>query len=145
MIKLLLFVLAISNISAAYVVRNIPRNNEIVTHEHPYPPHPVKLDLATVGKVDKVCIRWYDYTQEEVKRDCDFDLNGEIQKVSPSFAIGYAFTYETSFKNGGTLNVQEPVFWWDGWVGMAYCNYLVKDKSDIVSYKYSIQWKECRN
>ncbi|CAI2185079.1 17415_t:CDS:2 [Funneliformis geosporum] len=98
----------------------------INTSSHPYPiqeesyrTHPVhRVALNPRGtEANKICIHWYDYTQQEKLSECDISIREPTSKTSPDWSIGY----KLSIHDTGTFH-RGPFFWWDGWVNGIYCN-----------------------
>ncbi|RHZ58758.1 hypothetical protein Glove_368g29 [Diversispora epigaea] len=116
-LSLLLVLLSFTGISTAYVIRN----TSLVESYYTYPTHHFELSVrGNTADLKRVCLHWINGNQEEVEHDCSLKTHGTSSMTSPYYAAGYKF----SFHLDSTTIHAGPYFWWDGWIGMAYCNDL---------------------
>ncbi|CAB4489011.1 uncharacterized protein OCT59_024738 [Rhizophagus irregularis] len=92
----------------------------LINTSYSYPQHRVAFNPRGVNSViNRICIHWYDYHQNEISTECDIPAELFSSKTSPAnWSIGYKLSIHTvagTFHNG-------PYFWWDGWVNGIYCN-----------------------
>ncbi|CAB4392735.1 unnamed protein product [Rhizophagus irregularis] len=90
------------------------------SYSYLYPQHRVAFNPRGYASIiNKICIHWYDYHQNEISTECDITADEPSSKTSPAnWSIGYKLSIHTeagTFHNG-------PYFWWDGWVNGIYCN-----------------------
>ncbi|CAI2171800.1 1497_t:CDS:2 [Funneliformis geosporum] len=106
----------------------------INTSSHPYPIQEETIRTYPVHRVsfnprgytaNKICIHWYDYTQQEKLTECDISYKKPTSKNSPDWSIGYKLSIHT---DGGTFH-EGPFLWWDGWLTI---NVSGINKSDII-------------
>ncbi|CAG8660843.1 17835_t:CDS:2 [Acaulospora morrowiae] len=157
-VLLLLLLLSIINISTEYVISNEPRNeiaplaprnenaslDEIAPSDaHYYPVHEFELMIhGNSTFLNKVCVHWIDAHQKEAWHDCSINTAGLTATTTPNWSSGYKFSFHFQ------LNTDHygPVFWWDGWKGMAFCNNLVIHNVIVGSkstFTQFTKWQKC--
>ncbi|CAB4477191.1 hypothetical protein RhiirA5_445141 [Rhizophagus irregularis] len=117
----------------------------VINTSYSYSEHKVAFNPRgyTEG-LNKICIHWYDYHQNEISNECNIPVGGSSSKTSPVWSIGYKLSMHTV---GGT-NHQGPFFWWDGWVNGIYCNDIhihLKDAGFVIkdSFNMAIVYDKC--
>jgi hypothetical protein len=92
----------------------------LINTSYSYPQHRVAFNPhGYLLVLNKICIHWFDYHQNEISSECDIPDKFPSSKTSPAnWSIGYKLSLHTEF---GTFQ-NDPYFWWDGWVDGIYCN-----------------------
>ncbi|CAB5369804.1 unnamed protein product [Rhizophagus irregularis] len=117
----------------------------VINTSYSYPEHRVAFNpRGYTEAINKICIHWYDYHQNEISTECNIPVGGPSSKTSLVWSIGYKLSIHTE---GGTFH-NGPFFWWDGWVNGIYCNdihihlkgggFIIKD-----SFKMAIVYDKC--
>ncbi|PKK63675.1 hypothetical protein RhiirC2_788567 [Rhizophagus irregularis] len=118
----------------------------VINISYSYPQHRVAFNTrGYIEAINKICIHWYDYHQNEISDECDIPVGGPSSKTSPAnWSIGYKLSIHTE---GGTFH-NGPFFWWDGWVNGIYCNDIhihLKDAGFVIkdSFNMAIVYDKC--
>ncbi|CAI2179706.1 11794_t:CDS:2 [Funneliformis geosporum] len=107
-----------------------------------YPVHRVAFNPRGYRTIKEICIHWYDYTQKEKWTDCNIATRSPTSYTSPDWSVGYKLSIHS---DAGTFH-EDPILWWDDYVGVIYCNdihFYLSGINTILNFKLEIVTDKC--